>query len=152
MGVFPYLFRETCQRMAFKKNLYHKNLFLSLQIVFLGATDLTESPQTNSMRYHKTVFCIQLETKKAQANFSISKIRDFQITEFYFPAISLRISSSFISYPYWVIRKSRILIKFSKKLKKFFWPEHFQFPVECKKPFCDISYGSSVVTQSNLRT
>ena len=66
------------------------------KVVFLGATDLTESPQTNSMRYHKTVFCIQLETKKAQANFSISKIRDFQITEFYFSAISLRIFSSFI--------------------------------------------------------
>jgi hypothetical protein len=35
--------------------------------LFLGATDLTESPQTNRMRYHETGFCIQLETKNAQA-------------------------------------------------------------------------------------
>ena len=48
------------------------------------------SPQTNRMRYHKTVFCLQLETKKAQAknfffNFrkfftQIFKIWDFQMT------------------------------------------------------------------------
>jgi hypothetical protein len=30
-------------------------------------TDLTVPQQTNRMRYHKTFFCIQLETKKAQA-------------------------------------------------------------------------------------
>jgi hypothetical protein len=38
------------------------------KVVFLlGATDLPVSPQTNRMRYQKTFFCIQLETKKAQA-------------------------------------------------------------------------------------
>ena len=61
---------------------------------FLGATDLTESPQTNRMIYHKTIFCIQLETKKSKAKFffqfskirifkkKISKIRDFQMIQY----------------------------------------------------------------------
>jgi hypothetical protein len=35
--------------------------------IFFAATDLTVPPQTNRMRYHKTVFCSQLETKKASS-------------------------------------------------------------------------------------
>ena len=63
------------------------------KVFFFGAADLIESPHTNRMRYYQTVFCIQLETEKAQVkifffNFwkifqmfsKILKIRDFQMT------------------------------------------------------------------------
>jgi hypothetical protein len=35
-------------------------------------------------------------------------------------------------------------------VKQKFPPHHFKFPVGCKKLYCYISYGSSVVAQSNL--
>jgi hypothetical protein len=50
--------------------------YLWPKVVFLGATDLTASPQTNRMRYHEAVFWIQLESKKAQAKLFLN-FRDF---------------------------------------------------------------------------
>jgi hypothetical protein len=38
---------------------------------------LTELPKANRMIYYKTVFCIQLKTKKAQAKKKISIYENF---------------------------------------------------------------------------
>jgi hypothetical protein len=54
----------------------------------------------------------------------MKSIKKTSFLEFYFSAISLRISSSFISYPYWVISGYLKLLNLKKISKKFqiLWP------------------------------
>jgi hypothetical protein len=71
--------------------------------IFLSATDLNESLQTNHMRYHQTVFCIQLETANAQAK---------------------------IFFNFW---KFSIFFQEFSKFEIFKWPEMTQYEMKLKK-------------------
>ena len=71
---------------------FNKVAFLNLsKVVFWGATDLTESQQTNRMRCHRTFFAFNWKLEKLRPKFFFNfrkffhfffKIRDFQMTQY----------------------------------------------------------------------
>ena len=122
---------------------------------FLAAIDLTLPPRTNRMRYHKTVFASNWKLKIMRKNFFEKFCSTRKKSQFYFSTQNFFFN--FFKFPE----------TFAKKICEMFLPvveinrfkpwitgklmkQIFYFSVGCKKLFFDISYGSSVMAQTNL--